>query len=712
MNTTVDHPHPTPRRASGALARAVLATAASLALASLGLTVPLSLAAPALAQAAPKSVQAAPKSAPATSTQQRWGTGTHPFTIPAGVDTIVVEAQGGAGARPYSFINNGWPGRGGLVRATLKVTPGEAFTAVVGSDASGPYGGANGGADGTNPAATTNSKGGGGGGATDLRRGSTGLADRVVVAGGGGGVTALGGNGGEASGTSGGAGLSQCAQDSLTNGGKPNAGGIAANDCPYATPGTDGGFGYGGRPGFYNETNNMGGAGGGGWYGGGGGNAWGGGGAGSNYVVPTASDVSIWVNEGSDTPHLTVTFVQAPADQIALDLSVGGAPVNELVADGIGSFTATATVRNRFGVGVAGETVAFTSSDADQAVGPVVDRGNGVYTAEIRSSTRLGRATITARLAGADPARSAEASVSQIAGPAAEIALSLSAETIVANGTSEIGITARVSDGYGHPVDVPSLRFSSSDPDHSFGQAVKHDDGNFTIPMRVSRTLGNATISAESTAWAAVHGSAVLKQTAGAPQELRIDALPQRLVADGASTGEIVVVAEDAYGHGLADQRILLASSDPDQRIGEVTDHGDGRYSASITASTTAGSATITATDTSAEPSLVRTATLQQVPREAPKPVVKRLSATPVPRIAGTPRVGKKLAVRVGAWRPAPVTLKIQWLRGGKPIPGATKSSYRLTKKDAGKRVSVRVTGTKAGYLTVSKDSALRRIRR
>ncbi|MBN9613234.1 MAG: hypothetical protein J0H64_07215, partial [Actinobacteria bacterium] len=117
MKTTVDHPHPTPRRARGALTRSALAIAASLALASLGLTVPLSLATPALAQAAPKSVQTA-------STQQRWDTGTHAFTIPAGVDTIVVEAQGGAGARPYSFIDNGWPGRGGLVRATLKVTPG------------------------------------------------------------------------------------------------------------------------------------------------------------------------------------------------------------------------------------------------------------------------------------------------------------------------------------------------------------------------------------------------------------------------------------------------------------------------------------------------------------------------------------------------------------------------------------------------------------
>jgi hypothetical protein len=44
--------------------------------------------------------------------------------------------------------------------------------------------------------------------------------------------------------------------------------------------------------------------------------------------------------------------------------------------------------------------------------------------------------------------------------------------------------------------------------------------------------------------------------------------------------------------------------------------------------------------------------------------------------------------------------------RDGKTIKGATKSSYKLVKADAGKKISVKVTGTKTGYTTVSKTSS------
>jgi len=92
--------------------------------------------------------------------------------------------------------------------------------------------------------------------------------------------------------------------------------------------------------------------------------------------------------------------------------------------------------------------------------------------------------------------------------------------------------------------------------------------------------------------------------------------------------------------------------------------------------------------------------------------VPKRFSSTPRPGITGAARAGKKLTVRPGAWQPARVTLRYQWLRNGKAISGARKTSYRLTAKDRGKRISVRVTGTKPGYHTVSKVSSAKRVSR
>ncbi|QWT24834.1 hypothetical protein KPL76_05590 [Subtercola sp. PAMC28395] len=86
--------------------------------------------------------------------------------------------------------------------------------------------------------------------------------------------------------------------------------------------------------------------------------------------------------------------------------------------------------------------------------------------------------------------------------------------------------------------------------------------------------------------------------------------------------------------------------------------------------------------------------------------VLATLIATPVPTIAGAPAVGKTLAATPGTWSPAPVTLTYQWKRSGVAIAGATAATYTLTPADAAKVITVSVTGSKAGYGTVTTTSA------
>ncbi|WEO77971.1 carboxypeptidase regulatory-like domain-containing protein [Cryobacterium sp. SO2] len=86
--------------------------------------------------------------------------------------------------------------------------------------------------------------------------------------------------------------------------------------------------------------------------------------------------------------------------------------------------------------------------------------------------------------------------------------------------------------------------------------------------------------------------------------------------------------------------------------------------------------------------------------------VTQSLTATPTPTITGTAKVGQTLTAKTGTWTPATVTLKYQWLRAGKAIAGATASTYKLVTADAGATLTVTVTGSKAGYVTVAKTSA------
>ncbi|MBK7819591.1 MAG: hypothetical protein IPJ61_00580 [Tessaracoccus sp.] len=88
----------------------------------------------------------------------------------------------------------------------------------------------------------------------------------------------------------------------------------------------------------------------------------------------------------------------------------------------------------------------------------------------------------------------------------------------------------------------------------------------------------------------------------------------------------------------------------------------------------------------------------------AAMPPVGSLTA-PTPRITGTVAVGKKLTAKPGTWRPSGVKLAYQWLRSGKAIRKATTSTYTLVAADKGKKISVRVTGSKPMYASASKVS-------
>ncbi|WGX98004.1 hypothetical protein [Nocardioides sp. L-11A] len=82
------------------------------------------------------------------------------------------------------------------------------------------------------------------------------------------------------------------------------------------------------------------------------------------------------------------------------------------------------------------------------------------------------------------------------------------------------------------------------------------------------------------------------------------------------------------------------------------------------------------------------------------------------PKVAGKARVGKVLKVKGLTWSPAPGKVSYQWLRNGKAIKKATRASYRITRKDRGKRVSVRVTASASGLASTSWTSPKTKVRR
>lgn len=212
------------------------------------------------------------------------------FTVPAGVTSMAITAQGAEGGT--GGISNSGSGLGGLVNATLAVTPGSTLNIFVGGQG-GTGTGAGSGAGGFNGGAPGGggSFAGGGGGASDVRVGGVALTDRIIVAGGGGGaggaaVAIVGGGGGDLTGQTG----NPSASATGGGGGTQAAGGAGGTGFASGTVGALGDGGAGGAGGI-----GAGGGGGGGFFGGGGGGAGaagGGGGGGSSFTAAGATSVT------------------------------------------------------------------------------------------------------------------------------------------------------------------------------------------------------------------------------------------------------------------------------------------------------------------------------------------------------------------------------------------------------------------------------------
>ncbi|MHA3834870.1 fibronectin type III domain-containing protein, partial [Terrabacter sp. AAH1] len=91
---------------------------------------------------------------------------------------------------------------------------------------------------------------------------------------------------------------------------------------------------------------------------------------------------------------------------------------------------------------------------------------------------------------------------------------------------------------------------------------------------------------------------------------------------------------------------------------------------------------------------------------------IGKLTAAPTPTVSGTAKVGYAVTASPGVWGPAPVSLAYRWYRVSSTgavtaITGATGLRYVATSADRGYRLKVTVTGSKTGYTTVARTSAL-----
>ncbi|NBR65207.1 MAG: pentapeptide repeat-containing protein [Micrococcales bacterium] len=92
------------------------------------------------------------------------------------------------------------------------------------------------------------------------------------------------------------------------------------------------------------------------------------------------------------------------------------------------------------------------------------------------------------------------------------------------------------------------------------------------------------------------------------------------------------------------------------------------------------------------------------------KPIAPGTMSVKAPKITGSIAKGKTVKANVLAWVKG-AKIKYTWLLNGKPIKGATKNSYKILPKQVGKKLSLLVKQTAAGYSPAGKASKASKIK-
>lgn len=168
-----------------------------------------------------------------------------------------------------------------------------------------------------------------------------------------------------------------------------------------------------------------------------------------------------------------------------------------ITADGTSQASAVVTLTDISGNPVVGDAscLQLSASDSGMGFGPIIDDGNGTYTASVVSSTVAHQVTVTVTETTTSPGISASEPLTLVHGPAAGVTVTLNPAVVIANGLSTTQAIAAVSDAYGNPIVGDALLFSASNPGIRFGAVSDHGNGTYSAIVHSSNAAGSATVS-------------------------------------------------------------------------------------------------------------------------------------------------------------------------------------------------------------------------
>lgn len=297
----------------------------------------------------------------------------------------------------------------------------------------------------------------------------------------------------------------------------------------------------------------------------------------------------------ADTTFQQTVEVAFVAGAAAASRSTLTAAENRLIA-GSGSTELTVQLLDLHGnpLSSGGDQVVFQTTNG--TIDQVQDHGNGQYSAVFTAPEAVGISSIEAMVNGSKLQERLSIRILPGMVSTDRSAIESLHPEIVANGLSQSLITVRLKDDYGNALDAGGDQVVFNTTAGILGNTVDNGDGSYSVLLWSSTLAGRAVISAR------VNGTSLTASTAvefipgpasATASLLRTDR--GALTADGVDTTTVTVQLMDAFGNAITAGGDDVTMRSSTGVLGPITDHGDGTYTAELTAGTTSGTATLLA---------------------------------------------------------------------------------------------------------------------
>ncbi|HEX3152800.1 MAG TPA: invasin domain 3-containing protein [Gemmataceae bacterium] len=299
----------------------------------------------------------------------------------------------------------------------------------------------------------------------------------------------------------------------------------------------------------------------------------------------------------------TVTPPNVVGVASAADSTVAASPAS-IAVNGTSTVTLTARDANGDLITKGGATVTFSlgAGTGQGTFGTVTDHANGTYSA-IFTGTTAGTNTIKATING--KTLTTTAPTITIVGPAdaTKSTVSASPSSLIVGGTSTITLTAKDANGNSLTTGGATVLFAlgAGTGTGTFGTVTDHANGTYTATFTATGVGTNSVTATFNGSAVTSSPSIIITAPTADPTKSTVAIAPASVATGGTST--VTLTAKDANGNpittGGATVLFSLGSGTGSGTFGTVTDHANGTYTATFTA-TTAGTNTIKATLNSA----------------------------------------------------------------------------------------------------------------